>query len=183
MSYINSSAQRDIRCNDGYIIDYFQSRGRHFKRYNVIAITLGYILSLSHNALTLCTNVIASISYRSRLSEALSVLAVIDLSLQISVIVSSISYCFAIIMYLLFTLSHYFLYRSRRRFQILSQTILQIEPHTRSKQDFHKDLFEVLKIRFSTAAKSLGSVLQLSRRVFSAQDGRRKKLKICPELP
>ncbi len=82
MSCLNSSAQRDKGCNDGYIIDYFQSRGRHFKRYNVIAITLGYILSLSHNALTLCTNVIASISYCSRLSEALSVLAVIDLSLS-----------------------------------------------------------------------------------------------------
>jgi hypothetical protein len=35
----------------------------------------------------------------------------------------------------------------------------------------------------STAAKPLGSILRLSRGVFSAQDGLRKKLKICPEPP
>ncbi len=33
----------------------------------------------------------------------------------------------------------------------------------------------------SATAKSLGSVLPLSRQVFSAQDGARQKLKICPE--
>ena len=33
----------------------------------------------------------------------------------------------------------------------------------------------------SGAAKPLGSVPPFSRRVFSAQDGARQKLKICPE--
>jgi hypothetical protein len=33
----------------------------------------------------------------------------------------------------------------------------------------------------SAAAKPLGSVPPFSRRVFSAQDGARQKLKICPE--
>jgi hypothetical protein len=33
----------------------------------------------------------------------------------------------------------------------------------------------------SGAAKLLGSVLPFSRRVFSAQDGARQKLRICPE--
>jgi hypothetical protein len=33
----------------------------------------------------------------------------------------------------------------------------------------------------SAAAKRLGSVLPLSRQVFSAQGGVRQKLKVCPE--
>jgi hypothetical protein len=41
------------------------SRGRHLKRYSVIAITLRYVFALSYNVLTLWRNVIAYISYRS----------------------------------------------------------------------------------------------------------------------
>jgi hypothetical protein len=44
-------------------------------------------------------------------------------------------------------------------------------------------LEDIIKGPVSTAAKPLGFVLRLSSRVFSAQDGRRKKLKICSELP
>ncbi len=53
-------------------------RGRHQKRYSVIAITLCYVLELSHNASTLCRKVIASFSYRSGLIE---------------IVISSYSYC------------------------------------------------------------------------------------------
>jgi hypothetical protein len=42
-----------------------ESRGRHLKRYSVIAITLNYVFALSYNVLTLWRNVVASISYRS----------------------------------------------------------------------------------------------------------------------
>jgi hypothetical protein len=45
------------------------SRGRHQKRYSIIAIILRYVFALSHNASTLRRNVIASYSYRSRLIE------------------------------------------------------------------------------------------------------------------
>jgi hypothetical protein len=41
-------------------------RGRHHKRYNVIAITLRYIFALLHNALYLWRIVIAYDSYRFR---------------------------------------------------------------------------------------------------------------------
>jgi hypothetical protein len=44
-------------------------RGRHQKRYSVVAITLRYTFALSHNASTLRRKVIASYSYRSRLIE------------------------------------------------------------------------------------------------------------------
>jgi hypothetical protein len=45
------------------------SRGRHLKRYSVIAITLRYVFALSHNASTLKRKVIASYSYCSGLIE------------------------------------------------------------------------------------------------------------------
>jgi hypothetical protein len=40
-------------------------RGRHLKRYVVMSIALSYILTLSHDALTLLRSIIASIIYRS----------------------------------------------------------------------------------------------------------------------
>jgi hypothetical protein len=43
------------------------SRGQHYKRYSVIAITLRYVFTLLHNALYLWRIVIASDSYRFRL--------------------------------------------------------------------------------------------------------------------
>jgi hypothetical protein len=62
-----------------YSINIF--RGRHHKRYSVIAITLRYIFALLHNALYLWRIVIAL-----DFSWALSLLIVIALSLQVSVI-------------------------------------------------------------------------------------------------
>ncbi len=56
-------------------------RGRHLKRYSVIAITLHYIFALSYNVLTLWRNVIASISYRSE---------------HIGAVINSISYRFSV---------------------------------------------------------------------------------------
>jgi hypothetical protein len=44
-----------------------KSRGRHYKRYSVIAITLHNVFSLLHNALYLWRIVVASDSYRFRL--------------------------------------------------------------------------------------------------------------------
>jgi hypothetical protein len=44
-------------------------RGRHQKRYSVLAITLRYVFALSHNASTMRKKVIASHSYRYRLIE------------------------------------------------------------------------------------------------------------------
>jgi hypothetical protein len=44
-------------------------RGRHQKRYSVLAITLRYVFELLHNASTLRRQVIASYSYRSGLIE------------------------------------------------------------------------------------------------------------------
>jgi hypothetical protein len=44
-------------------------RGRHRKRYSVIAITIRYIFALSHNDSTLWRKVIASFSYRFGLIE------------------------------------------------------------------------------------------------------------------
>ncbi len=43
------------------------AKGRHHKRYSVIAITLRYVFALLHNALYLCRIVIAFVSYRFRL--------------------------------------------------------------------------------------------------------------------
>ncbi len=40
-------------------------RGRHLKRYRVVAITQRYVFALSYDVLTLWRNVVASISYRS----------------------------------------------------------------------------------------------------------------------
>ncbi len=45
----------------------YYPRGRHHKRYNVIAITLRYVFVLKHKALYLWKIVIASNSYRFRL--------------------------------------------------------------------------------------------------------------------
>ncbi len=42
-------------------------RGRHYKRYSVIAIMLHYVFALLHNALNLWRIVITSGSYRFRL--------------------------------------------------------------------------------------------------------------------
>jgi hypothetical protein len=44
---------------------YVVHRGRHLKRYSVIAITLRYVFAFSYNVLTLRRNVVTSISYRS----------------------------------------------------------------------------------------------------------------------
>ncbi len=59
------------------------SRGRHYKRYSVIATTLCYVFALLHNALYLWRIVITV-----EFSQALSLMIVIALSLQVSVIAS-----------------------------------------------------------------------------------------------
>ncbi len=58
------------------------ARGRHHKRYSVIAITPRYVFALLHNALYLWRTVIASYSYRFRLSAGFIAYEVIALSLR-----------------------------------------------------------------------------------------------------
>jgi hypothetical protein len=53
-------------------------RGRHQKRYSVVAITLPYVFAFSHNASTLRIKVIAFYSYRSVLMD---------------IVIASYSYC------------------------------------------------------------------------------------------
>jgi hypothetical protein len=60
---------------------------------------------------------------------------------------------------------------------IFSHLVSQLKNPAKTK------VFYLGKKPVSTAAKPLGSVLRLSRQVFSAQDGCRKKFKICPEPP
>jgi hypothetical protein len=64
------------------------ARGRHHKRYSVIAITLRYIFALLHNALYLCRIVIASYSYRFRLSAGVIAYDSYRSELEVSVIAS-----------------------------------------------------------------------------------------------
>ncbi len=67
------------------------SRGRHQKRYSVIAITLRYDFALSHNASTLSRKVIASFSYRSGFREIVIAYYSYRSSL-IVIVISSFSY-------------------------------------------------------------------------------------------
>jgi hypothetical protein len=64
------------------------SRGRHFKRHSFISMTLGYVFSLTHNALTLLRSILSSIIYHSGHTGA---------------VIAFYSYCFPVIIDLLST--------------------------------------------------------------------------------
>jgi hypothetical protein len=68
------------------------SRGRHQKRYSVIAITLRYIFELSHNASALRRKVITSLSYHSGLIFEIIIASYNNRFSLLGIVVDSYSY-------------------------------------------------------------------------------------------